>query len=117
MYFEGKIQTRKWQDQNGQDRYTTEIVVDGFSGVMQMLGGRSDGGGQRSAGGFPQDNQSGGNFDQSMDQSAQPYQQQGQQQGQQQQAPRQAPAQAATPAQTQGAQSGGFEDFDDDIPF
>jgi len=38
-YFEGKIQTRKWQDQNGQDRYTTEIVAN----EMQMLGGRSDG--------------------------------------------------------------------------
>jgi len=39
LYIEGKLQTRKWQDQQGQDRYTTEIVVDGFSGVMQMLGG------------------------------------------------------------------------------
>lgn len=39
VYFEGKLKTRKWQDKQGQDRYTTEIVVDGFSGVMQMLGG------------------------------------------------------------------------------
>ncbi|MEE8364814.1 MAG: single-stranded DNA-binding protein [Gammaproteobacteria bacterium] len=39
VYFEGKIQTRKWQDQSGQDRYTTEIVVD-MNGTMQMLGGR-----------------------------------------------------------------------------
>ena len=38
VYFEGKIQTRKWQDQNGQDRYTTEIVAN----EMQMLGGRAD---------------------------------------------------------------------------
>jgi single-strand DNA-binding protein len=37
VYLEGKLQTNKWQDQNGQDRYTTEIVVDGFNGVMQML--------------------------------------------------------------------------------
>ena len=37
-YFEGKIQTRKWQDQSGQDRYTTEIVAN----EMQMLGGRPD---------------------------------------------------------------------------
>lgn len=44
VYIEGKLQTRKWQDKQGQDRYTTEVVVDGFSGVMQMLGGRSDGG-------------------------------------------------------------------------
>ena len=39
IYVEGKLQTRKWQDQQGQDRYTTEIIVD----QMQMLGGRSDG--------------------------------------------------------------------------
>jgi len=37
-YFEGRLQTRKWQDQNGQDRYTTEIVAN----EMQMLGGRPD---------------------------------------------------------------------------
>lgn len=37
VYIEGKLQTRKWQDQSGQDRYTTEVVVDGFSGTMQML--------------------------------------------------------------------------------
>lgn len=42
VYFEGKIRTNKWQDQNGQDRYTTEIVIDGFQGQMQMLGGRPD---------------------------------------------------------------------------
>jgi single-strand DNA-binding protein len=42
-YFEGKLQTRKWQDQStGQDKYTTEVVVD-FGGQMQMLGGRADG--------------------------------------------------------------------------
>ena len=41
VYLEGKIQTRKWQDKDGQTRYTTEIVVDGYAGVMQMLGGRS----------------------------------------------------------------------------
>jgi single-strand DNA-binding protein len=42
VYFEGKLQTRKWQDQQGQDRYTTEVVVDGFTGQMQMLGGKND---------------------------------------------------------------------------
>ncbi|MGL5949065.1 MAG: single-stranded DNA-binding protein [Aeromonas sp.] len=41
VYVEGKLQTRKWQDQSGQERYTTEVLVDGFNGVMQMLGGRS----------------------------------------------------------------------------
>jgi single-strand DNA-binding protein len=41
VYFEGKLQTRKWQDQStGQDKYTTEIVIDQGGGVMQMLGGR-----------------------------------------------------------------------------
>lgn len=43
LYVEGKLQTRKWQDQSGQDRYTTEIVVDGFNGVMQMLDSRDGG--------------------------------------------------------------------------
>ena len=42
VYVEGRLQTRKWQDQNGQDRYTTEIVAN----EMQMLGGRGGSGGQ-----------------------------------------------------------------------
>ena len=42
VYVEGKLQTRKWQDQNGQDRYTTEIVVSGFNGTLQMLDRRDD---------------------------------------------------------------------------
>src|SRR5262245_45474044 len=41
VYIEGRIQTRKWQDQNGQDRYTTEIIAN----EMQMLDGRGGGGG------------------------------------------------------------------------
>ncbi len=45
VYVEGRLQTRKWQDQNGQDRYTTEVVAS----EMQMLGGRGGGGGD---GGF-----------------------------------------------------------------
>ncbi len=54
VYFEGKLQTRKWQDQaTGTDKYTTEIVVDSFNGVMQMLGGKSDGQ-QQQTGGFAQ---------------------------------------------------------------
>lgn len=40
IYLEGKLQTRKWQDQNGQERFTTEVMVDSFNGVMQILGGR-----------------------------------------------------------------------------
>ena len=42
---EGKLQTRKWQDQSGQDRYTTEVVISGFSGTLQMLDRRDDSGG------------------------------------------------------------------------
>ncbi|UNH39930.1 single-stranded DNA-binding protein [Moellerella wisconsensis] len=40
VYIEGSLQTRKWQDQSGQDRYTTEVVVN-IGGSMQMLGGNS----------------------------------------------------------------------------
>jgi len=47
VYIEGKLQTRKWQDQNGQDRYTTEVVAN----EMQMLGARGGEGGGRPAGG------------------------------------------------------------------
>ena len=45
LYIEGQLQTRKWQDQQGQDRYTTEIVLQGFGGTLHMLDGRSGGGG------------------------------------------------------------------------
>lgn len=41
VYIEGQLQTRKWQDQNNVERYTTEVVVNQFGGVMQMLGGRN----------------------------------------------------------------------------
>ena len=40
IYIEGKLQTRKWTNKDGQDQYTTEIVLDPFNGVMQMLGGK-----------------------------------------------------------------------------
>ena len=46
VYVEGRLQTRKWQDKNGQDRYTTEIVAS----EMQMLGGRGQGEGQQQGG-------------------------------------------------------------------
>ena len=46
VYFEGRLQTRKWQGQDGQDKYTTEIIVDSFSGVMQLLGGKQQQPGQ-----------------------------------------------------------------------
>ncbi|MBB5519439.1 single-stranded DNA-binding protein [Amphiplicatus metriothermophilus] len=45
IYVEGQLQTRKWTDQNGQDRYTTEVVLQGFNSALTMLDGRRDGGG------------------------------------------------------------------------
>lgn len=56
VYIEGQLRTRKWQDKEGQDRYTTEVVVSGMSGQMQMLGGKIQGDDQRNSG-----QQSGGN--------------------------------------------------------
>jgi single-strand DNA-binding protein len=44
VYLEGQLQTRKWQDQGGQDRYTTEIVLQGFNSNLTMLDGRNEGG-------------------------------------------------------------------------
>jgi single-strand DNA-binding protein len=42
VYIEGKLATRKWQDASGADRYSTEIVLQGYDGVLKMLGGRRD---------------------------------------------------------------------------
>jgi len=44
VYLEGQIQTRKWQDNNGQDKYSTEVVLQRFRGELVLLGGREDGG-------------------------------------------------------------------------
>ena len=58
VYIEGSLQTRKWQDQQGQDKYSTEIVLQGFNSVLTMLdgpgggqGGGQGGGGSRGGGG------------------------------------------------------------------
>lgn len=56
VYIEGQLQTRKWQDKSGQERFTTEIVVQGFNGTMQLVGGR----GETSAGTQPSGGQQGG---------------------------------------------------------
>ena len=45
VYLEGQIQTRKWQDQSGQDRYSTEVVLQRFRGELQLLDSRGSGGG------------------------------------------------------------------------
>ena len=51
VYIEGQLETRKWQDQSGQDRYSTEVVVRPFTGNMTLIGGRGDGGGGGGGGG------------------------------------------------------------------
>ncbi|MBE0470222.1 MAG: single-stranded DNA-binding protein [Methyloprofundus sp.] len=124
VYLEGKLQTRKWQDQNsGQDRYSTEVVLD-FNGVMQMLGGsRNQGAGDQSQpNSFDQGHDNGYAF-----QSAAPV-------GASQSAPQQAmggyaqapmtnhatPQQSRSPASQQVAPQGPAyqpNDFDDDVPF
>ncbi len=56
VYIEGKIETRKWADQSGQDKYTTEVIVGPFRGELTLLGGRDDnasaGGGGEDRGGY-----------------------------------------------------------------
>lgn len=60
VYIEGQLQTRKWQDQSGNDRYSTEVVLQGFGGTLTMLDGREGGsGGSGDYGGGP----SGGGYD------------------------------------------------------
>lgn len=51
VYVEGQLETRKWQDQTGQDRYTTEIVLRQFRGELQLIGGRGGAGGDAGDGG------------------------------------------------------------------
>lgn len=52
VYIEGQLQTRKWQDQSGQDKYSTEVVLQGFGGTLVMLDGKD--GGQDRSGGYDQ---------------------------------------------------------------
>ncbi|MFV4846214.1 single-stranded DNA-binding protein [Edwardsiella tarda] len=107
VYVEGQLRTRKWQDQSGQDRYTTEVVVD-INGSMQMLGGRQ-------GGGAPMGNQ--GNQGQ-QGSWGQPQQPQGAAFSGGQSAPRQQQGGYAAPAQPAAPQSNEPPmDFDDDIPF
>ena len=99
VYIEGNLRTRKWQDQNGVDKYTTEIVAR----EMQMLGGRAGGSSD-----FAPSQQSQKPQQQAQGGGGYQQQQQGQQQGggaPQQQAPQQ-----SAPPQN-------FDNFDDDIPF
>ncbi|MCD1264600.1 single-stranded DNA-binding protein [Shinella sp. AETb1-6] len=52
LYIEGALQTRKWQDQTGNDRYSTEVVLQGFGSTLTMLDGRGEGGGASRGGDF-----------------------------------------------------------------
>ena len=87
VYIEGQLETRKWQDQNGQDRYTTEVVLRGYGGTLTMLDSRnSDGGGARMGGGYSQDSVAYGN-------------------------------QGGSPRQMDGPPQSFSQDLDDEIPF
>lgn len=97
VYLEGKLKTRKWQDQSGQDRYSTEIQID----TLQMLGGRGDNGdfGSQSQGGWGNSAPAGNSYNQGnsnygYNQTSSPQQSK--------------PAPQAEPA---------MNNFDDDIPF
>ncbi len=113
IYVEGKLQTRKWQGQDGQDRYTTEIIVS----EIQMLDSRNQAPGQQYQGNQPQQGapaqQSWGNAPQAPAQQAAPQMAPAYQQPAPAQKP--APAQQPKPEPTQYNEPP--MDFDDDIPF
>lgn len=99
VFVEGKLQTRKWQDQNGQDRYSTEIVIQGLGGTLTMLdgapggGGMGGGGGGRSGGSSGGYGGGGGGWDQGGGSSG------------------------GSSGGSFGQTGGGYDDLDDDIPF
>jgi len=104
VYVEGRLKTRKWQDKEGKDTYTTEIIAD----QMQLLGGREGmGGGDEGGGGGASYSRGGGGGDDMgggapRAAAARPA------------APRPAPQRAPAPAPKSAT---GFDDMDDDIPF
>ena len=105
LYIEGALQTRKWQDQQGQDRYSTEVVLQGFNSTLTMLDGRGEGGGSGVSRGGGSDfggssyGGGGGGYDD--------YDQ-----------PRQSSGGGRSGGQGGQGQGGGFSrDMDDDIPF
>ncbi|WEK45999.1 MAG: single-stranded DNA-binding protein [Candidatus Andeanibacterium colombiense] len=99
VYIEGQLRTRKWQDQSGNDRYTTEVSVGGIGGVLTMLDGAPGaGGGQRSGGGDDWGSSSGGGRSSGGGQSGGGWNQGG-----------------GSGGSTGGSSFG--DDLDDDIPF
>ena len=104
LYIEGALQTRKWQDQQGQDRYSTEIVLQGFNSTLTMLDGRGDGGGASSGfgggGGRGNNSDYGGGY------------------GDDYGAPSQSSGGGRGGSSSGGGSGGNFSrDLDDDIPF
>lgn len=92
VFVEGQLQTRKWQDQSGNDRYSTEVVLQGFNGTLTMLDGRDGGGGSGGYGGGDSGggyNQGGGGYSDS----------------------------SQGGGYDSGPQGGGNSDLDDEIPF
>jgi len=92
VYLEGALQTRKWQDKDGQDRYSTEVVLQGFNSNLTMLDGRSGGGGS-----------GGGDFGGSDDFGSS--------------GPSGGGGQRRQPAMAGGGGGGRRDDMDDEIPF
>jgi single-strand DNA-binding protein len=105
VYIEGALKTRKWQDASGADKYSTEIVLQGFNGVLTMLDGAPGGGSGGGSGGSVRDD-FGGNDDFGGGSG-------GYGGGQ-----RSGGANRGAPAGSGGGQRGGFaDDLDDDVPF
>lgn len=95
VYVEGRLKTRKWQDKEGRDTYTTEVIAE----TMQLLGSRDGGGGDEGGGGYSRGGSRGGSDDRG-----------------------EAPSRSAPPRQQPASRpaaksSTGFDDIDDDIPF
>lgn len=110
VYIEGALRTRKWQAQDGTDRYTTEIVAS----EMQMLDGRGENTGMGGGAGMGAAAALAGGFDQAPQYNTAPAQGGYSQGGQ---SPARAAQQAAPQQHTPPQQPAGFDSFDDDIPF
>ena len=100
VFIEGKLQTRKWQDQQGNDRYSTEVVIQGLGGTLTMLDGRGDGGGS-GGGGYGGGQSSGGGSG-----GGGGWNQGGGGSGG-----------GSGDGNQGGGNAGGYDDLDDDIPF
>lgn len=101
VYVEGQLETRKWQDQSGADRYSTEVVLRPFSGNLTLLDGRGEGGGGGNFGGGSRGGSSGGYDDR----------------GGYDQGPASGGSSGGGGSSSGGGGSGGRSDYDDEIPF